>query len=303
MIVYRELSSLERDLGIPAKTLYALSSRLSAHYRKVPVSKKGGGSRILSVPDPALKAVQRRIADVLLVHMTISPFARAYRPGGSTLVNAAPHVGRPLVVKLDICHFFDSIRYSDVKDRAFPASIYAEPIRILLAMLCYYKESLPQGAPTSPAVSNIILHDFDWRVGRWCRERHIAYTRYCDDLTFSGDFSPGELIRFVRTQLRQEGFLLNEQKTKVLRPHQRQIVTGIVVNEKPAVPAEYRRKLRQELYYCRKFGIRSHLERLGLDLSEQAYVASLLGRVSYALQINPEDRDLREARAWLLSRN
>lgn len=301
MIVYRELSSLEQDLGIPVKTLYAVSNNLRGHYRKVQIPKKSGGYRKLSVPDEVLKKIQRQIADVLLIHMPISRYAKAYRFGSTTLKNAKPHVGKPLVLKLDILHFFDSIRYIDVKDKVFPAKIYAENIRILLSMLCYYKDFLPQGAPTSPAITNILMYDFDEVVGRWGRERGIAYTRYCDDMTFSGDFDPAEVIRFVKLELKKMGFLLNEQKTKIQQAGQQQSVTGIVVNEKPNVSASYRRKLRQELYYCRKFGVAEHLRKIGLEVTKETYLQHLLGKGSYVLQIQSDDPELRDDLQWVCS--
>ena len=299
MIVYRELSSLEQDLGISAKTLYAVSNNLGKHYRKVSLPKKSGGFRNLSVPDEVLKSIQKRIVDLLLIHMLVSRYAKAYRFGSSTLRNAKHHVGKRVVLKLDILHFFDSIRYSTVKDNVFPEDIYAEPLRILLTMLCYHKDALPQGAPSSPAITNIILYEFDEQVGQWCQDRGIAYTRYCDDMTFSGDFDPAEVIRFVRLELKKMGFLLNEQKTRIQRPGQQQTVTGIVVNEKLSIPADYRRKLWQELYYCRKFGIQEHLQRIGLEVTEDTYRMQLLGKVNYVLQVHPDDRDMLEARKWL----
>ena len=299
MIVYRELSSLEQDLGISAKTLYAVSNNLGKHYRKVSLPKKSGGFRNLSVPDEVLKSIQKRIVDLLLIHMLVSRYAKAYRFGSSTLRNAKHHVGKRVVLKLDILHFFDSIRYSTVKDNVFPEEIYAEPLRILLTMLCYHNDALPQGAPSSPAITNIILYEFDEQVGQWCQDRGIAYTRYCDDMTFSGDFDPAEVIRFVRLELKKMGFLLNEQKTRIQRPGQQQTVTGIVVNEKLSIPADYRRKLWQELYYCRKFGIQEHLQRIGLEVTEDTYRMQLLGKVNYVLQVHPDDRDMLEARKWL----
>ena len=299
MIVYRELSSLERDLGISAKMLYAVSNNLGKHYRKVSLPKKSGGYRNLSVPDEVLKAIQKRIAEVLLIHSPTSRYAKAYRFGSSTLRNAKHHVGKQVVLKLDILHFFDSIRYSTVKDKVFPEEIYAEPLRILLTMLCYHKDALPQGAPSSPAITNIILYEFDEQLGQWCRDRAIAYTRYCDDMTFSGNFDPAEVIRYVRLELKKLGFLLNEQKTRIQRPGQQQTVTGIVVNEKLSIPADYRRKLRQELYYCRKFGIQEHLQKIGLEIPEDTYRMQLLGKVNYVLQIHPDDGDMLEARKWL----
>jgi len=300
MIVYRELSSLERDLGIPVKTLYAVSNNLQHHYRKVQLPKKSGGYRKLSVPDEVLKKIQRQISDVLLIHMPISRYAKAYRFGSTTLKNARPHVGKKVVLKLDILHFFDSIRYSDVKDKVFLAEVYAENIRILLAMLCYYKDFLPQGAPTSPAITNILMCEFDELVGQWCREQNIGYTRYCDDMTFSGDFDPAEVIRFVRGELKKLGFLLNEQKTRIQKCGQQQSVTGIVVNEKPNISADYRRQLRQELYYCRKFGVPEHIRRTSMDMTEEAYLKHLLGKVNYVLQICPGDGEWGEAEKWLL---
>ena len=299
MIVYRELSCLEQDLGISAKTLYAVSNNLGKHYHKAKLPKKSGGYRNLSVPDEILKSIQKQIAEVLLIHMPVSGYAKAYRFGSSTLRNAKHHVSKQVVLQLDILHFFDSIRYSTVKDKVFPEEIYAEPLRILLTMLCYHKDSLPQGAPSSPAITNIILYELDELIGQWCRERRIAYTRYCDDMTFSGDFNPAEVIHFVRLELKKMGFLLNEQKTRIQRPGQQQIVTGIVVNEKLSITIDYRRRLRQELYYCRKFGIQEHLQKIGMELPEETYRMQLLGKVNYVLQVHPDDRDMLEARKWL----
>lgn len=299
MIVYRELSSLERDLGIPAKILYAVSNSLGRHYRMVSIPKKTGGVRNLMVPDGVLKTIQRRISDVLLAHMPVSQYATAYRFGTSTLRNASVHVGKPVVLKLDIYHFFDSIPYSLVKEKAFPTQIYAEQIRTLLTMLCYHKDVLPQGAPSSPAIVNIILADFDERIGQWCAQWGIAYTRYCDDLTFSGNFEPKDVVGFVTAQLKSLGLLLNTNKTRVQRQGQQQLVTGVIVNEKPGVPAIYRRRLRQELYYCQKFGVGEHLKSLAQGISEEAYLRQLLGKVNYVLHILPDCEEFQRYKTWI----
>ena len=299
MIVYRELASLERDLGIPARTLYAVSNQLSRHYHSVRIPKKSGGERQLSVPDETLKFIQRRITEVLLAHMPISSFATAYRYGGSTRRNARPHVGQAQLLKLDIHDFFGSVLYSAVKDKAFPAAIYAENLRVLLTMLCYHRDALPQGAPSSPAISNIILRDFDERVGHWCGEHNIRYTRYCDDLSFSGRFDAKEVHDFVQLELRREGYFLNERKTRHTRSGQRQMVTGILVNEGLSIPAEYRRALRQELRFCQKFGTAGHLAHLELPYTEEEYLQKLLGRVNYVLWAMPGNEEMRQYRDWL----
>ena len=292
MIVYHELSSLCADLKLSPRTLYAVSNSMEKHYHTVKIPKKSGGFRKLTVPDELLKMIQRRIADVLLLPLPVSHAASAYLPGRGIKRNAAPHAGKPVLLKMDIYHFFDSVLFRDVKDRAFPAEIYSEPLRVLLATLCYGMNELPQGAPSSPAISNLILYRFDEKLIKICRERGIYYTRYCDDLCFSGDFDAEEMKREVTALLIEEGFFPNRRKTAVLKKGMRQRVTGLVVNERVAVPSDYRRKIRQELYYIRKYGLASHMERTNAEGTELAYLRRLLGRICYCLQINPEDREM-----------
>ena len=146
-IVYQEGPSLARDLGLPLRTLYAASNRIPAHYHRAEVPKRDGGVRVLRVPDPVLKDIQRRIARVLLSGMPVSPHATAYRYGAGVVENARRHVGRPELLKLDILHFFDSIRYIQVKEAAFPAEIYAEPqeqcLRRLLGQGDFWLQAQP----------------------------------------------------------------------------------------------------------------------------------------------------------------
>ena len=119
MIVYQELSSIEKDLGFPAKTLYGLSNCLDQHYHTVYIPKSDGSLRKLSVPDLILKRVQRSIADNILTQYPVSRYAKAYKPGSSVQQNARPHVGKEKILKLDIEGFFDHILYSQVKNVVF----------------------------------------------------------------------------------------------------------------------------------------------------------------------------------------
>ena len=108
--------------------------------------------------------------------------------------------------------------------------------------------ALPQGAPTSPTISNIIMKDFDNAVGQWCEENKISYTRYCDDLTFSADIPLQNLHFKVCDMLNRWGFEVNESKTKFISNASCQRVTGLTVNEKVTIPKEYKRNLRQEIH-------------------------------------------------------
>ena len=301
MIVYTETETLARDLGIPASTLFSVSFHLGRHYRRLEIPKRDGGVRVLFIPDPILKRIQRAIAQVLLFYMPVSPYAAAYRPGASIRGNALCHCGRQGVLRLDILHFFDSVRYSQIKETVFPAECYSEKLRVLLSCLCYYQDGLPQGAPTSPAIANLLLRDFDLAVGDWCRARGIRYTRYCDDMTFSGSFDPDPVIRMVDGALRREGFCLNPRKTRFAKQGQRQTVTGAVVNERPRLAADTRRALRAELYYCQKYGAADHLAHIGDPRSETAYLTSLLGRLDFALSLGDEPQ-LAAGRVWVLGR-
>ena len=307
MIVYRELRSIEKDLGFSSRTLYGLSNSLEKHYHTVYIPKSDGSKRKLSVPDLILKSVQRSIADNILTQYPVSKYAKAYKPGSSVQKNARPHIGKKKILKLDIDGFFDHILYSHVKDIVFNEEKYSDSVRILLTILCYHNDSLPQGAPTSPAVTNIIMYDFDETVGAFCDEKNIAYTRYCDDMTFSSDRPLYGAYQKVKKMLFEMGFELNESKTHFISNADRQTVTGLVVNEKTSIPNDYKRALRQEVHYALKFGaedsvIRRHrlnfVEDSGSSRSS-SYLLHLMGKVRYVLQIEPENRWFQDAQKKL----
>lgn len=298
MKAYTELEDLEQDLGFSAKTLYGLSNNLDKHYRNTFIPKHDGSKRKLSIPDLILKRVQRSIADNILADYPISRYAMAYTKGSSVQKNASLHVGKQKILKLDIDGFFDHITYSRVKDCVFCKENYSEPIRILLTMLCYYKESLPQGAPTSPAITNIIMYDFDEKIGKYCEENNISYTRYCDDITFSGDFDEKAVIFVVKDELRKLGLFLKSRKTAVIPNTKRQTVTGIVVNEKIGLTKKYKNKIRQEIYCIKKYGIDGHLSKIGAS-DKQQYLNSLKGRVAFVLQTIPDDEEFLRYKEFL----
>ena len=279
--------------------LYGLSNHTEEHYQKIQIPKRNGAWRTLYVPDSLLKYVQKQILHKVLTQLPVSYCASAYKKGCSLKENAAPHTGKSIVLKLDILDFFGNITYISVYQHAFPGELFPPPVRTLLAHLCCYRDFLPQGAPTSPYISNLVLFPFDRYMERWCKNQNITYTRYCDDLTFSGSFEPEAVIRKVSSFLLRMGFEINPKKMKICPQGQRQIITGIVVNEKAQVPKTYRRNLRQEIYYIEKFGLSEHLAHIHLDLTPEKYLEHLKGKLRYVLQINPQDREFQEALARL----
>lgn len=276
--------------------LYMLSNHSGRYYRKVELPKKDGGFRTLMVPCGLLKSVQRRILHHVLDGRSVSPYANAYCRGSSIRTNALPHLGREWILKLDIKHFFDSIVFPQVRGAAFPETLFPPAAAVLLTNLCCYQDRLPQGAPTSPAISNLVMKPFDKSLGEWCVQRGVTYTRYCDDMTFSGgDCDPKEVYGKARNFLQAYGFELNQDKTRLIDRGGRQLVTGVVVNEKLQVPRQLRRKLRQEIHYCLRYGIREHVkheaEVSGQAMEAERYAASMAGRIQFVLQINPQDEE------------
>jgi RNA-directed DNA polymerase len=175
---------------------------------------------------------------------------------------------------------------------------YSRMVSILLSKLCTRDGSLPQGAPTSPYLSNLILKNADVEIFNFCKKRKIRYTRYADDLSFSGDFDENELLEKVTQTIEKLGLHINKSKTKLMTPNTRQTVTGIVVNEKPQVVFHKRNELRQALHYIKKFGIDEHREYK--EINQKNYLEHLLGKINFVLQINPRDVEFAGYKAFLM---
>lgn len=186
----------------------------------------------------------------------------------------------------------------DVYNRCFLEEYFPKSVRILLTYLCTYNEFLPQGAPTSSYISNLIMRNFDEKIGAFCGENNINYTRYSDDMTFSGDFDVKKVIYKVKDELKKLGMQLNYDKIRVIYSNNSQTVTGICVNEKVQVLRKKRKKIRQEVYYIKKYGLRSHLKKVKME-DEFSYILSLLGRINFVLMISA-DKEFMEYRKFIL---
>lgn len=162
-----------------------------------------------------------------------------------------------------------------VYNSCFKKELYPKPIGHLLTILCTYHNRIPQGAPTSAYISNVVLRNFDERVGNYCKIRKINYTRYSDDITLSGDLEINEIINFIKDNLNFYGFKLNYRKTKVIYQNQCQNITGLIVNQKVNINRKYYKKIRQQVYYIKKFGIDFHLKNQKIT-NKVKYLNSLL---------------------------
>lgn len=273
------------------KILYGISNNIDLNYEEIIIKKKNKNLRYLNEPSPILKGIQKRILKNVLEEKMISKCAYAYKKGLSTILNAKSHVGCKVILKLDIENFFDNINFYKVYNSCFNENLYPKKLGMLLTNLCVYNDRLPQGSPTSGYISNIVLRNFDCNIDAYCKDKNINYTRYSDDMTFSGDFDIRKLIKYVNELLYKERFRLNKSKIKVVLNTTRQQVTGIVVNEKINLSKNYKRKIRQEVYYILKYGVKSHIEKRNINLSCNRYLSVLLGKINYVLTVNPNDKE------------
>ena len=281
----------EKDENKYIKKLYAISNNVESNYNIYKIKKRNGKLRTIYEPTPTLKHIQRRILKVILNNKEISKYAMAYHKDKCLKDNAFPHLHKKIILKLDIKDFFENIRFIDVYNYCFSIEYFPKPVGMLLTYLCTYNEYLPQGAPTSSYISNLVMKDFDEEIGSWCLNNDISYTRYSDDMTFSGDFNPSEVIKLVRKLLAKLDLELNNNKIHIVKSSSSQLVTGIVVNEKLQVSSKYRKKIRQEVYYIEKFGLDSHLDRIGFNQDKEDYLNILYGKILYVLQINLKDKE------------
>ncbi|MEM8918577.1 MAG: reverse transcriptase family protein [Pseudomonadota bacterium] len=295
-IVY-DTKHFSRLVGYSEKYLFGAANASSYFYRSFKVSKKSGDFRVIREPLPSLKSVQRWILDKILYQIETNPAAKAYKKASSIKDNARFHVGQDLVLSVDLVRFFDNIGTNRIYP-IFRKLGYSKEVATLLANLCCYNGRLPQGAPTSAALSNIVMIPFDNTLLGFCRSRGLRYTRYADDITISGEFSKGQVIGYLRNLAARYGFSLNDKKTRIVGSWGRQQVTGIVVNERMQAPRNKRRKLRQDLYFIKKFGLAAHALKTNQTKSYLAY--SLLGEANFVLMINQKDRIAAELKTLLV---
>lgn len=281
------------------KTIYSISNNIEKNYKIYKIKKCNGKYRTIYEPNSILKQIQKQILVNILNNKSISKYAKAYHKGIQLKDNAIPHINKEMILKLDIKDFFENISFLDIYNSCFPIEYFPKSVGMILTYLCTYDNHLTQGSPTSAYISNLVMKEFDEELGNWCNLRNISYTRYSDDMTFSGAFNPSELITKVRKMLYKLGLELNNDKIHIVYKSSSQNVTGIVVNEKMQVNVKYRNKIRQEIYYIKKFGLSSHLKKCDINIDSKRYLNILYGRVLYVLQINENDKEFIKYRQFI----
>lgn len=299
---WRIESDLAQALGLELKALrhYSIhdSRERSPHYVTFAIPKRSGGERLIMAPKTRLKSIQRRLNALLITRLPVSEYAHGFRTGHSVRSNAQPHVGKAVVLHLDLEDFFSSIHFGRVRGLLIALG-YGYPVASVLAALMtesprqpvvvagarYFPpvgpRACPQGAPTSPGLSNAIVVKMDRRLAGIARRLGFQYTRYADDLTFSGDdIAKAHALRCLAIRIvEEEGFALNPAKTRVLRSGARQQVTGVIVNDVLGLSRRERRRLRAGLHQARR---KAHSEGRAVQID-----AELRGKLAYLNMLNP----------------
>lgn len=260
---------LAQQLQIPLQLLtYVLYGRgTETYYHTFEIPKKSGGVRTIHAPDGELKDIQRRLAEFLWEHHCryqkkhhiSANVSHAFQKQRGILTNASAHRNRRYVVNIDLEDFFDAFHFGRVmgffeKNRAFG---FSHEAAVIIAQLACYEGKLPQGAPSSPVITNLISELMDMKLMGVAKKYRMRYTRYADDLTFSTNDKhflsrQADFLEEVTRQIHRAGFHVNEKKTRMTFSDARQSVTGLVVNQKINVPREYYKTTRAmaDALYC-----------------------------------------------------
>ncbi|HWN69835.1 MAG TPA: reverse transcriptase family protein, partial [Haliangium sp.] len=267
-----------------------------APYIEFTVPKADGSERRIAAPRARLKQVQRVILDQILARLPVHDACQGFVPGRSIVSNAAPHRGAAVLLKMDLRDFFPTVHYRRAQG-FFQRIGYGEEVAATLAGLVTHRPVLadgsvgwpgvlPQGAPTSPALANLVCRRLDARLAGLARKSGAVYTRYADDLTFSFAAEPavdlGRFAWWVDQICGQEGFVENTRKRRILRRGNQQRVTGVVVNDKLSVPRAARRRFRAILENCRRHGLASQAR--GRD----DFADYLRGFAAYVQMVQPD---------------
>lgn len=230
--VIQNLDDFSVVTHISKYTIYQLSEHSDKYYKTYKIPKKSGGKRKISQPSKKLKGLQSWILVNILNKIQVSPSCKGFRQGSSILENALPHIGSNTILNLDLKNFFPTITSNQVYN-VFKTIGYNKLIATVFTKICTYEETLPQGSPCSPMLANLTAWTLDLRIQGYVGKRGISYTRYADDLSFSG-LNPTKVVKIIpmiKEIINDENFTVNHKKTRIASSARAKIVTGLIINE------------------------------------------------------------------------
>ena len=295
--------AIDGKINMLIHNVYEMANNQKKYYHFKTIKKRNGKDRLLSIPNDELMHVLKYINHNVLSWYKPLPCVYAYVNDKGIKQNAKCHLNSKYILKLDIKDFFGSIKFGKIVNNILPKDCYEEELRILLANLCMVNGSIPQGSPTSPTLSNIIMHKFDEIMMEYCSKNNLVYTRYADDMVISSKevFDFKSVISKVKFLLKKYYQMeLNDEKTIILHDGMKQEICGVIVNEKLNVSKKYRDDVRGEVYYLKKYGVENHINYLFYNnklekiITPLEYYYKLLGKINFILSINKENKEFIE---------
>jgi retron-type reverse transcriptase len=275
-------------LGINWELFKEIITEPEKFYHHFSISKKNSTKkRNINSPNQTLDNIHRFIKNNILDKIKISSSAHGFIKGKSILTNAKTHLNQEIILNMDLENFFPSISSNRVFNIFKNICGYDDDMSHCLSKLVMYHNGLPQGACTSPVISNIVCYKLDYRLENFAKIYNIKYTRYADDLTFSGSYRFLNVYfkNFVEKIIVDEGFNINHSKSRFNGKSRRQIITGLVINNNNiSIPKEYIRRIRQELFYIDKYGYELHKSHE--NIMNKFYKDHLLGKIGFVMSIN-----------------
>jgi RNA-directed DNA polymerase len=287
-------------LEIDPLLLHQMMFSTRSMYRWFEIPKRAGGLRRIDVPKPSLMAVQRWILREVLSKQPLHEACIGFVPGRSVKDHVLPHVQSLFALKMDLKDFFPSIQRTRVM-RYFELLGYAPNMAFFLSKIVTLDDRLPQGAPTSPMIANLLASTLDHRLAALASALGLRYSRYADDLVFSGDEPLGRShASFVEAIARDEGFWINDKKTRWFGPDETRRFVGLAVRQgRIRVPRAFRRKVIQQIHYIDRFGLEGHIEHF--ELPDPIAGERLLGQLAYWEFVEPDNKQIEELRGRLQS--
>lgn len=275
--VINSVSDLAVHTECPAWKLWNMQSEADDFYRCFDIPKKLGGKRTICTPNAPLKRVQRWVLRAILDRLQASRYCYGFYPGAKLRDNALQHQNAKAILTLDIADFFGSIGIPRIRN-VFTLAGYSPASALMLSRLCSYQGTLPQGAPSSPRIANLVCWRMHQRLAGLADHLQLIYTRYADDLTFSSH-SPHVLnkaLGLIVHIVRDSGFAVNQQKTRIGGPGRALRVTGLTVySEGVGIGRRRLRTLRAQIH-------RLHWDK---DIDD---VAHIQGWLDYISDVDPK---------------
>lgn len=234
--IINDIDDMSRMIRFPRETLMRYSHKNDKYYHRIDMNKKTGGVRHIESPIRELKAIQRWVLRNILDKLSPSIYSTGFVRGTSILSNAKAHEGNQYILNLDLKNFFTNVKAGSVYT-VFRNIGYSKEVSFFLTSFCTKGGYLPQGAPTSPSLSNLVCLKLDYRIAMYCKKRALTYTRYADDICISGNkhLTIRKVYLFIKGIIQSEGFEINHEKKRLLGPRVRREVTGLTVTPKVTI--------------------------------------------------------------------